>query len=290
MAELDPADERRLAVAAALRDLDRRLERFANGLAHARSASAWVDGAASDSIALRQAITAYTTIDLDLEDAPGTSLVCIGVIGAPRSVLHLAAAVNDAKAALKTICAPLQDHRIRIPDGKGTRVLPLIRAILRSLQRSELNLLAAYRRIPILEEMPLRVAYTRARTRSVYRKLAGDVTSMLVNAEGPRAAADRARLAALPPGERYVALVRDHYENVRANIVYGEAKRGKRRRLQMSAELPLLFCSGRGGAVPIVSFPAARPPSDPVRRRRSRLEPRALLETLPVHRYRPEYR
>ena len=75
MAELSPSDERRLAVAAALRTLERRLERLATGLAHARSLWLRIEGAPTPAAALRAAITAYTTIDLDMDDAPGTSVV-----------------------------------------------------------------------------------------------------------------------------------------------------------------------------------------------------------------------
>jgi len=63
--------------------------------------------------------------------------------------------------------------RVRVPvkDGHGGRVaksLPLVRVILRELQRSDLSLLAAYRQIPLLTGRVERVAYTRAR--AVYRK------------------------------------------------------------------------------------------------------------------------
>jgi hypothetical protein len=290
VAELAASDERRLAVAAALRSLERRLDRFATALAHARSAWLRVDGAASPGVAMRQAVEAYTAIDLEMDDAPGASVVCLGVVGAPKGVVDLARSVNEAKAELKAVCAPLQDQRIRVPDGDGTKAVPLIRVILRSLQRSDLNLLAAYRRIPVLESTPLRVAYTRARTRSVYRKLAGDVATMLAHVEGPRALSDRARLAALPAAEQHVALVRDHYENVRANVALANPGPDGRRRLQTAAELPLLYAARRGAEPPAVSFPAPRAAADPIRRRQSRLEPKPLLETLPVFRYRPEYR
>ena len=288
--ELAATDERRLAVAKALRSLERRLERFATALGHSRSAWLRIDGAASAGVAMRRAVEAYTAIDLEMDDAPGTSVVCLGVVGAPKGVVDLARAVNEAKATLKYVCAPLQDQRIRVPDGDGTRAVPLIRAILRSLQRSDLNLLAAYRRIPVLETDPIRVAYTRARTRSVYRKRAGDVAAMLSHAEGPRASSDLARLAALPAAEQHVALVRDHYENVRANVAFASPGPDGRRRLQTAAELPLRYTARRGQEPPAVSFPAPRPVADPIRRRQSRLEPKPLLETLPVFRYRPEYR
>ena len=46
----------------------------------------------------------------------------------------LAAEVNEAKAALKAVCVPLQRVRRRVAErGGGTRSLPLIRVILRTL-------------------------------------------------------------------------------------------------------------------------------------------------------------
>jgi hypothetical protein len=38
--------------------------------------------------------------------------------------------------------------------------------------------------------------------------------------EGPLASADRAKLSTLGKQDQYLAIVRPHYDNVRANIVY----------------------------------------------------------------------
>jgi hypothetical protein len=287
---LPTSDDRRLAVATALRALEQRLERLATALAHLSNPWIQVDGADAPGMAMQRVISAYTTIDLEMDDAPATSVVCLGVVGVPRTVVDLVQEVNAAKAALRAVCAPLQLVRMRVPDGAGTKALPLIRVILRSLQRSDLNLLAAYRRIAVLgPSAPRSVAYTRARTRSVYRKPVEDVARMLENAEGPKAAADRERVLALTGGERHLAQVRDHYENIRANVVYGRED-GGRVRMQLAAELPLLYLAKRGTPAPVVTFPALREPDAPVRRRASRLESRPFLETLPVYRYRPEFR
>lgn len=287
---LPPSDDRRLTVAAALRALEQRLARLASALAHLPQPWIRVEGTEVPGLAMQKVIDAYTGINLGMEDAPGSSVVCLGVVGVPRTVADLVQEVNGAKAALRAVCAPLQLVRMRVPDGEGTKALPLIRVILRSLQRSDLNLLAAYRRIAVLgPAVPRSVSYTRARTRSVYRKPVEDVVRMLENGDGPKAAADRARLAALPRGEAHLAQVRDHYENIRANVVY-VAPDGERRRVQLAAELPLLYLATRGTPAPLVTFPALREPDAPVRRRVSRLESRAFLETLPVYRYRPEFR
>jgi len=284
-------EEQRLSVANALRHVERSLQRLAEGLAHERDIR--VVTADEDALgpAIRRICEAYLAIDLGEDDVPGKSVVCLGVVGVSAALLGHAEQVNAAKAALREVCAPLQRIRTRVPDGAGTRALPVIRVILRSLQRSDLNLLAAYRKIPILAAMPTSVSYTRARTRAVYRKSVEAIAALLQNSDSPRAVADRARLAALPAGIGHLALVRDHYENVRANVVYDGFDPRGRRRVQVAAELPLLYAVRPAAALPTVTFP---PPggqqSEPVRKRRSKLEPRPFLEALPVYRYLPPSR
>lgn len=58
---------------------------------------------------------------------------------------------------------------VRGDDGP-TKALSVLRVILRALQRSDLNVHAAYRKMPMLAAPPRLTDYTRARTRSVYRK------------------------------------------------------------------------------------------------------------------------
>src|SRR5882757_4116776 len=93
------------------------------------------------------------------------------------------------------------DYRTGIPihcafDGP-TKAISVIRVILRNIQRSDLNLLAAYRKIPILGAPAVSITYTRARTRAVYRKSIDELYQMLTLTEGPQAAADRARFSTL---------------------------------------------------------------------------------------------
>jgi hypothetical protein len=60
----------------------------------------------------------------------------------------------------------------------------------------------------------------------------------------------------------------------------------RRGRIQISAELPLIYATGRRTEPPVVHFPAD--PDDtpkPQRNRESKLEPQAFLRSLPVYRY-----
>jgi hypothetical protein len=152
-----------------------------------------------------------------MDDEIGTSVVCLAVlgVGTQRSaeVMARAQAVNAAKFAFKGICAPLQNVRTRVPvkgtSASSTKAIPVIRAILRSIQRSDLNLLAAYRKIPILDAPPATITYTRANTRSVYRKSVDEIYDLLTTLDTPQAIADRAQLATLDRHETHLALVKE---------------------------------------------------------------------------------
>jgi hypothetical protein len=276
------------SIAKALSTLDGHLTRLVNALAHTAS-RVCVEGAANERQALRRVCEAYAAISYQMDDEPNATVNCLGTVGVSSDILRRAQAVNEAKEALRTLCVPLQHVRKRVPvkgtDGP-TKAIPLIRVILRSLQRSDLNLLAAYRKIPILTAPPQSVTYTRAHTRAVYRKRIDEIETLLAPLEGPTAGADRSRLATLPRSEQYLALARGRYENIRANIVYARLDPKGRGRVQRSAELPLMYPLGRSEA-PQVHFPVpvTETPDSKERIRQSKLEPEPFLRSLPVYRY-----
>jgi hypothetical protein len=271
-------------VAKALLNVETALERLTDALSH-RPVTAIIDGS-TDRTAIRRACEAYTAIDYEMDDEIGDSVVCLGVIGAPSDVVKRAEAVNEAKATLKALFAPLQRVRIRVPvKGSQTKAIPALRVALRNIQRSDLNIHAAYRKIPILAAPPATVTYTRANTRSVYRKTIDEIADMLSNIVSPAAIADRDRLGTLDRRETHLALVRYRYENIRANVLYSRLDPKGRGRIQISAELPLIYTTGRRTELPEVRFPADADDSKTRRSRESKLEPEPFLRSLPVFRY-----
>ena len=284
-----------LAIAAALRELERSLEQLTGALSH-QAGPVSAEGARSERTARRLICDAYSTIDYADEDAVNSSPTCLGVAGGTAAVIARAEAVNRAKSQLREHCTTIQNKRVRLPvkDGQGGRVvksLPLVRVILRELQRSDLNLLAAYRKIPILTGRVARVAYTRAHTRAVYRKDRAAIAALLQSQDRPGTEDDLARLAQLPGHETHLALVKEHYTNVRANVWFQGLDRRNRGRVQISAELPLLYPLGRSKATPEIKYPAPEQgAARPTRERTGKLEPEPFLETLPVYRYRPAAR
>jgi hypothetical protein len=276
----------RQKVARALSALETGLAGLTNALAHgAVDVDLQLPG---NRTALERACDAYTAIDYQMEDEVGASVVCLGVLGVSTETLRRAAAVNVLKAEFKTICAPLHGIQIRIAvkgEAAPTRKVSAMRVILRNIQRSDLNLLAAYRKIPLLQAPPTRITYTRANTRAVYRKSIEELYTLLNDLEGPTASSDRARLSTLDRRETHLALVKERYLNVRANIVYARLDPRGRGRVQIAAELPLMYAKARHIPAPEVQFPAADS-KDRIRRvRESKLEAAPFLHSLPVYRY-----
>lgn len=283
------------AVAGALRDLERSLERFIAALSHQDSLAS-TEGSTSDRDALGRICEAYAAINYASEDESNESLVCLGVVGVSAAVIAQANDVNAAKARLREQLKVLRPHRVRVPvkDGQGGRVvksLPLVRVILRELQRSDLNLLAAYRKIPILTGRASRVVYTRALTRAVYRKSRAEIAALLEACGRVTVPDDRQRLAKLPAHETHLALVKDRYTNIRANVWFDGLDSRNRGRVMVAAELPLLYPRGRSTALPEIRYPD---PADASRKipitRTGKLESERFLESLPVYRYRPTQR
>ena len=277
----------RQQVAKVLGELESSLERLIAALAHG-APDVHLEPSGAPDTAIRRLCEAYSQINYRVGEEVGSSVVCLGVVGVNANTLRLAEEVNAAKAKLKATCSPLQSVLTRIPvKGETTKAIPVIRAVLRNIQRSDLSLFAAYRKIPILSAPPSSITYTRANTRSVYRKSVDALFNLLSVSEGPAAAADRAALSALNPRESHLALVKERYPNVRANVLYTRLDARGRGRVQITAELPVMYMQGRRSAPPEVYF-AADPllPGEPKRERQSMLERSRYLQSLPVYRYR----
>ena len=277
----------RQQVARALSALEAAISRLTDALAHA-VISIEVEASPDEGSSVRRVCEAYSAIDYRMDDDVGTSVVCLGVLGVSAEIRRRAEAVNAAKAEFKAICTPLQGIRIRIPvkgAASPTKAIPALRVILRNIQRSDVNLLAAYRKIPILDAPPASVTYTRANTRAVYRKSIEEIDELLRNLEGPAAMADRSRLETLERRETHLALVKARYQNIRANVLYARLDPRGRGRIQISAELPLLYAKGRRAQSPEVRFPAAEVTNPPSRVRQAKLAAAPFLRSIPVYRY-----
>jgi hypothetical protein len=277
----------RQEVARSLRQLEASLGHLIAALAH-EAVSVQMESTPSEPNGIRLACEAYSAIDYRMEDAVGDSVMCLGVIGVSADILRLAQAVNVAKAEFRKTCTPLQGIRIRIPV-KGaqspTKAIQAIRLVLRNIQRSDVNLLAAYRKIPVLAAPPASVTFTRANTRAVYRKSIEEIDEILAHLDAPTSLKDRERLTTLNRRETHLALVKERYQNIRANVLYAHLDPRGRGRMQIAAELPVLYPKGRRAELPLVRFPPAVQSAEPRRVRQPKLDAHPFLESLRVYRY-----
>jgi hypothetical protein len=84
-------------------------------------------------------------------------------------------------------------------------------------------------------------------------------------------------------------LVEERYDNIRANVTFHGLDARNRGRVQVSAELPLLYPLGRSKNCPRSSTPTRRQTQHGATRA-GKLEDKPYLDSLPVYRYLPKYR
>ena len=113
-------EQHTLAIAQALRELERRLDLLVQALSH-ESAPVSVEGARTEREARRLICEAYATIDYAPDDQVNESPVCLGVIGGSAAVIDRAEAVNVAKGELRDRCKAISYLRVRVPvkDGRA---------------------------------------------------------------------------------------------------------------------------------------------------------------------------
>ena len=93
-------EQHSLAIAAALRELERRLDLLVQALSH-EAAPVSVEHARTEREARRLICEAYATIDYAPDDQVNESHNCLGVIGGSAAVIDRAEAVNEAKDQLR---------------------------------------------------------------------------------------------------------------------------------------------------------------------------------------------
>lgn len=230
------------------------------------------------------------------DDQPSReSVIYPAVLGASEKTLRLAAQLNVHKDRVRNLLKAMDDRLVTENIARGkTRTLTAQVLAHEGLMR--LHRMQVYRHVRLIHQRPDRIALGWARTRRVKRCRATDIQTML-KGRLRRAAypglilADMERLTYLGSGES-LALVDQEPVHVRANLAWLKKDAPGWLRRQVTLALPMLFTSRPGQMMP-----ALKPlPNDAdtggsrVRRGGRVLEPEPFLRTLPVYRYREEYR
>lgn len=264
-------------IAGTLRQLQRLLSTFAKALAQTASPAVVfepvIDSSATSSdvvtgyrelsarLSRQRAIEAFAQINYDIEDEVNQSIKCYGALGVSRRLISDVLIINRAKSEFKDALRAVAGKRVRVAvkDRRGYRgveMKSLSTVILRRIQSSSINLLSAYRDIPLLEETPSSIQLMLTRTRSVPRKTAGALLALLDDRDDALAAADRESLVALDPRE-YLVSPKERYPRMRAHVFFRRLdESGQPTRQIVMAELPVLYPIRKGTRPPDVTRPA----------------------------------
>jgi hypothetical protein len=277
-------DEKTVTVGKALRNLDSALARLDALLA---TDCSWVsvEGEANFSTAMAKVRTAYAEIDGETGShsaMPG----CRGIVAVTPGVIAAAHCVNAAKGELIVACTGLRgDTSVKRFDqeGRPSRVkIHKHRLLLIALGRPNLNLFAAYRKIPILTGIPQRVRFGIQYGYSVQPIARENIAARLRRRHNVDSFEDLRKVDQLPRSETTLAL-RDNSRPYPFAGVLFEGFNGQGRSSEtMSTAVPILYPAA--GVAPTVLY--AGPRSCPRTNRSGRkICPQQYLKTMRVHRY-----
>ena len=232
---------------------------------------------------------ALRRITYDDEQAPNRSHVLPGALGVPLTLIDHLRTINTLKHSLKAACAPLHEYRFRIPVPAPTgppRIerRQLVTLILRRLDRADLNLLAAYREIPFVDEPIRALHHTVTHAQSIPRATARALIEILEDNPSARALQDLSRLRLLPPDEHLVS-PKARYRRLRAHAY---PLHGPHPTHRLYADLPVLFLVTARASRPLLRPPPRR--AAPARRADPHIEDTPVVETLRYYRKLPGFR
>ena len=245
------------------------------------------DPTSAMSSACRLMTDALSGYRYEVDDVENTAPVFLGVVGGNSSMMQKAHIVNFEKIALKALCGLIKGKRMRVQvkDGQGGYKLEnknLVRVILAHIQESDINLLAAWRTIPILKAQPKLIAFSATQSRAVYKKEKEEIKQMLDDSRDVRARDDLGIIRSMK--DSHFALAMPRYPRYRANVKYVGLDKQNKGRTSLTVSLPILYSGERLKEAPNVKFPRDKAESS-VRKRRASISEQPILASLPVHRY-----
>jgi hypothetical protein len=237
--------------------------------------------------ACRKTAEAFDGYRYDVDDTVNSAPVFMGVIGGTATMVDQARIVNFEKTALKALCGIIKEKRMRVnvKDGAGSyksENKTLIRVILAEIQESNVNLLAAWRMIPILKAQPRQIQFSETQSRAVYRKTRDEVKMMLQESRHIKARDDLGVIRSMK--DEYFALAMPRYTRYQVNVKYTGLDKAGRGRKSMTVSLPILYSAERLKEPPRVSYPELDG-SGEIRKRKARISEHPILESMSVHRY-----
>lgn len=205
----------------------------------------------------------------------------IGAVACSTEALEAASEVNIAKQNLMTAI-----RRFRSASSRRVRDEKQVRHLLTDLGHARLNLVQAYRQVPIVPATPSRIGFSwilgTTRVRHTTRETALSRLLPALERTGEDYLAIREYIDSVDPGDlRQVEAVAAH---MRANITWLQS--GERRSICIHAPLPVLYPIVQGDQEPTISGgmePEPSADSRAGRKRRSDVRLVSIPGTIDVH-------
>ena len=253
---------------------------------------------------LALAAAAFGELEHQGDEKDSRSVRCYGAIGVPMRLIREAEKVNLVKDEFREALKPLAGRTMRalVRNAKGTaepRTRDLATVMMRRIQSARVNLLAAYRHIPVYNEQVQTLAFYHVRSRSVEKKTAEQLIDMLASKHYAFAHSDIVQLRKIPSDEPLSRRKEDYGRisvRVKAARRYRHEETGRLRAVTdtMPAELPFLYPTHTSWADPEIKLPSFKryenKPGQPRKGRRKELEPEPYIRSMAFHRKRKDIR
>jgi hypothetical protein len=251
------------------------------------SDSRWVsaEGESASAAAMSKVRAAFREIDshdqIDRRALPG----CQGILAVTAKVVTAANDVNSAKHGFQAACAGLRGivySRLPNCNQPGRSIRTGLSVVLERIDRPNLNMFAAYRKVPILTGIPRRVGFSVNNAHTVYPTQRDAIVNRLRRRVDAESMDDLGRVQKLPEFETTLALLTNFRTYPYASVSFDGFNAQGRCHSGMLTGLPILYIAA--GATPTVSYAPAK--SGPPRKCSVReVCPDQYLKTMRVHRY-----
>lgn len=202
--------------------------------------------------------------------APREILICPGFIGASPSTLKLAMQVNECKEVFKSCVLTLKKE---------------VKISLKQLGLQRIHLKQCYRKIPLLEQVPHKITWTWAHTKSIKKisiKQAQDL--LLKKGQDVGIEIQLQKLNQLREHE-HLAIIQELAPHLRANLVF--KRHGEVIRKMIKGPIPIFFPSDKTTTYPDFKPPSEKQLKSEARSKRNdvKIESEVYLPAIRAHRY-----
>jgi hypothetical protein len=287
--------EFRIAILDAISALYTSVSNFTYAIKQDSNLCAWTDQPQFSCLqrkdARDQAIAVFEQLEYLDEQDPREIILAPGLLGASVATIEKIRQLNTAKAKFKETVLAFKEAKLSFTDINKTveellnKRHPRTANSLKKFGFSRLHLKQCYRQIPLLEQVPEKVSWTWANTRSIKKITIAQAEKMLhQRGEDYGIQLQLKKLSQLPANES-VAIVQELAPHLRTNIVMAHGD--EIQRFMLKGSLPLFFPADSSTALPEFVPPKLKKATSPERERRNdqRIDPTPFLPAIRGFRY-----